>query len=119
MENTSTHVQPSRYTDRFDETPIHSDVNDSDISKFTKRIAANNEIRNEYCTNNVLCDYDDAVEDCPQNNCIYKYLDPKYDILDVNRSSKRIFYNKRIQKNQIQNLFLITLMKKILIFPII
>jgi hypothetical protein len=90
--------QNSRYPSQYDDHSIQSDVNEKDIQAYLQRAATNNQKAQQIysCTNNVMCDVDTAVEDCPQNTCYYQYLDPQYDnMLDLRDfdTNKRVFYN--------------------------
>lgn len=89
--------QSVRYPSQFEDISVRSDVNENEIATFVQRAAVNAMNRAEVfsCTNNVMCDIDTTIEDCPQNQCYTKYLDPNYDILNVNEfdPNKRVFYD--------------------------
>lgn len=88
----------SRYPSQYEDNSIRSEINDQEIANYVKR-AANNAANNGpvySCTNGVMCDIDTTIEDCPNNQCYNKYLDPTYDMLNINDfdANKRIFYNQ-------------------------
>lgn len=90
--------QSSRFPSQYDDNSIRSEINDQEIANYVKRAANAAANREEVysCTNQVMCDVDTTIEDCPQNTCYYQYLDPKYDMLNVNDfdNNKRIFYDQ-------------------------
>lgn len=96
--------QSSRYPTQYEDNSIRSEINESEIANYVHR-AANNAstaaaAREQVysCTNGYMCDLDTTIEDCPQNACYQQYLDPKYDILNINDSS-----NRRVLFDQMQD----------------
>jgi hypothetical protein len=88
----------SRYPSQYEDNSIRSEINDQEIANYVKRAATNaaNNGTVYSCTNGVMCDIDTTIEDCPNNQCYNKYLDPVYDMLNINDfdPNKRIFYNQ-------------------------
>jgi hypothetical protein len=86
-----------RYPNQFDDASTRSDINDADIQNFIRRVANNKEKTDySFCSGSQLCDTNDTVEDCPQPGCYKKYLNPNYEVLDVNELDpyKKVFYNE-------------------------
>jgi hypothetical protein len=96
-ENGKIKRQPVRYPNQFDEASTRSDINEAEIQNYIRRVANNKEKTDySFCSGSQLCDVDDASEDCPQPGCYKKYLDPNYQVLDVNQLDpyKKVFYNE-------------------------
>ena len=89
--------QSSRYPTQYDDKSVRSDVNDNEIANYVQRAAnsaaaaAANREKVFSCTNNYMCDVDTTIENCPQNQCYNKYLDPAYDMLNINDTRRVSF----------------------------
>jgi len=84
---------PQRYPSQYDESSVRTDITEVDIMNYVKRVAQKvDEKSGNYCQNK-LCDNDETVEDCPQNECYKNYLDPNYLNSQKIDPSKKVFFD--------------------------
>ena len=108
MESSSLHLKQSgmkdeqkttkptvvRYPSQFDESSVRTDITEADIATYVRRAAAKAAENNDLsCYSSFQCDQDTAVEDCPQNQCYKKYIDPTFDTEKLEPSKKVFFDN--------------------------